>query len=290
MSPAISSVYVGSAAALPGERLISLELLATDRAAIPFAGLPEGITSRRRLTETIETALRCMGVSEQAITLARKLAEHTRKQDWQAGNRPIVWPSNLTLRDQLGVGERHLRRLILELREHGVLVMVDSGNRKRFGRRNASGQIMPGQAFGFDLSTWATCYGSFAEIVATHRAECAARADARRTIKTAKRQIDLLVRLAAEGGMTAMAVQGDRAAALQPAARNLGRRTCRSRCRHQRADRSHGAARQLGILDGGHVSFRDGKTAGSPDAAGCAARWRLWAVSGSGGTGKTART
>jgi hypothetical protein len=33
MSPAASSVYVGSATALPGERLISLELLATDRAA-----------------------------------------------------------------------------------------------------------------------------------------------------------------------------------------------------------------------------------------------------------------
>jgi replication initiation protein RepC len=214
MSPAASSVYVGSATALPGERLISLELLATDRAAIPFAGLPDGIASHRRLTDTIETALRCLGVSEQAITLARKLAEHTRKQDWQAGNRPIVWPSNLTLRDQLGVGDRHLRRLILELREHGALVMVDSGNRKRFGRRSPGGRIVPGQAFGFDLSTWATCHAAFADIAATHQAECAARADARRTIKTAKRQIDRMVRLAVEGGMPGVAVYGDRAAAL----------------------------------------------------------------------------
>jgi replication initiation protein RepC len=197
----------------PGERSMTLKMLVADRAAISFDGLPDGVTSHRRLVDTVETALRFMGVSERAITLARKLAALTHKQDWQKGNRPLVWPSNLTLRDQLGVGDRHLRRLIRELREAGALVMADSGNMKRFGRRDASGRIVPGHAFGFDLSTWATCYPLFAEIAATHKAECAARADARRTIKNAKRRIDRLVELAAADNID-LAGYGRRAAAL----------------------------------------------------------------------------
>jgi replication initiation protein RepC len=184
----------------PGERSISLTLLEADRAAIPFDGLPEGVTSHRRLVDTVETALRCMGVSGPAITLALLLAKLTRKQDWQKGGRPIVWPSNLTLQDQLNITGRHVRRLILELREAGALVMADSGNMKRHGRRDAAGTIVQGQAFGFDLSTWATCYATFADIVATFKAECIAREDARRTLKTIKRKIDRMVELAeAEG-------------------------------------------------------------------------------------------
>ena len=186
--------------AAPGERSISLTLLEADRAAIPFDGLPEGVTSHRRLVDTVETALRCMGVSGPAVTLALLLAKLTRKQDWQKGGRPIVWPSNLNLQDQLNITGRHVRRLILELREAGALVMADSGNMKRHGRRDAVGSIVQGQAFGFDLSTWATGYAVFSDIVATFKAECAAREDARRTLKTSKRKIDRMVELAAAEG------------------------------------------------------------------------------------------
>ena len=183
-----------------GERSTSPLLITVEKAAIPFEGLPEGVSTHRHLTDTVEAALRCMGVGELAITLARKLADLSRKQDWVKGGRPIVWPANLTLQDQLGVTDRHLRRLILDLREAGALVMADSGNMKRYGRRGSSGHIVPGQAFGFDLSTWATCYPTFTKIVADHKADCAARADARKAAKIDKRKIVRVVQVGEEHG------------------------------------------------------------------------------------------
>lgn len=192
-------------ASAAGRRRQTPELLATDRASISFNGLPEGVGSFRALAATVAKALLIMGVSKGAVALARALAEHSQARDWQAGTRPLVWPKNATLEAQLVIGERCLQRYVLELREAGALVMADSANYRRYGRRDALGNIVLAETHGFDLSPWATCYADFATIVRYHGEDSAAVADAARLSRRCKRYIRQIVETAEAAGHDAEA-------------------------------------------------------------------------------------
>lgn len=197
--------YRPKPASAAGRRRQTPELLATDRASIPFHGLPEGVGSFRTLVATVAKALLIMGVSKGAVALARALAEHSQARDWQAGTRPLVWPNNSTLEAQLVIGERCLQRYVLELREAGALVMADSANYRRYGRRDAHGNIVLAETHGFDLSPWATCYADFAAIVRYHGEDSAAVADAVRLSRRCKRYIRQIVETAEAAGHAAEA-------------------------------------------------------------------------------------
>jgi hypothetical protein len=178
-----------------GRRRITAASLSAQVSGIPFRGLPDGVTAPAKLKAVVLDALAIMGVSDKAITLAGRLADRVQKSDWKTGSRPMCWPSNRVLQDELMIGERHLRRCFADLIDAGALIMADSANMKRYGTRDNAGRVVPGQTFGFDLSTWSTNFSDFQAIVAEHRADCARRHDAHTTAKREKRKVDDLAKL-----------------------------------------------------------------------------------------------
>ncbi|PTQ63004.1 replication protein C-like, partial [Celeribacter persicus] len=62
------------------------------------------------------------------------LGAFTQAQDWEEGQRPIVWASNAYLMEQTGVSLSALKRHARRLAEIGVISFQDSPNGKRWGR------------------------------------------------------------------------------------------------------------------------------------------------------------
>ncbi len=74
----------------------------------------------------------------------------TEPQDWAAGARPVVWPSNEQLMELNGINRSALNRHVTCLLEAGLIAFKDSSNGKRWGQRDKDGAIV--EAYGFDLS------------------------------------------------------------------------------------------------------------------------------------------
>ena len=176
-----------------GLRRQTLETFATQGEAEGFAGLPADFPNYRRVHDIAAKALRLLGVSEPALSLLGYLFNWTQPQDWQKGSRPIAFPSNDTVCDDHGLSEASLRRYVMELREAGAITMKDSGNNKRYGRRDPQGRIILASTFGYDLSPLAIYRDHYQGIVKAHKSACALRKDARRTIKIAARALQQMI-------------------------------------------------------------------------------------------------
>lgn len=88
--------------------------------------------------------------------------------DWQPGARPIVWPSAATQEGALCLSRSQVKRLNRRLVELGLVVMKDSPNGKRYGRRaGTNGPII--EAYGFDLSPLADRQSEFEQIAKAGR-------------------------------------------------------------------------------------------------------------------------
>ena len=94
-----------------------------------------------------------LGLKAPERLLLDLLGAYSQSQDWEAGQRPIVWPSNDLLIEQTGFSLSALKRYIRRLAEAGLIAFHNSPNGKRWGRRSADGTIM--EAYGFDLSPMA---------------------------------------------------------------------------------------------------------------------------------------
>jgi replication initiation protein RepC len=191
-----SAALPGVKSGLPntrGLRRQTLETFATQGEAEGFAGLPEDFPNYRRVHDIAAKALRLLGVSEPALSLLGYLFNWTQPQDWQKGSRPIAFPSNDTVCDDHGLSEASLRRYVMELREAGAITMKDSGNNKRYGRRDPQGRIILASTFGYDLSPLAIHHNHYQDIVKAHKSACALRKDARRTIKIAARALQQMI-------------------------------------------------------------------------------------------------
>ncbi|MFG6542384.1 plasmid replication protein RepC [Sulfitobacter sp. M22298] len=91
-----------------------------------------------------------IGLKAGDVMLLDTLGAFTQAQDWEEGQRPIVWASNAYLMEQTGFSLSALKRHARRLAELGVISFQDSPNGKRWGRRDAEGRIV--EAYGFDLS------------------------------------------------------------------------------------------------------------------------------------------
>jgi replication initiation protein RepC len=88
----------------------------------------------------------------------------TKPVDWQPGCRPIVWPSSALQQSSLCIGASQVKRLNRRLVELGLIVIKDSPNGKRYGRRaGQSGPII--EAYGFDLSPLADRLDEFERVI-----------------------------------------------------------------------------------------------------------------------------
>jgi replication initiation protein RepC len=181
-----------------GLRRQTLETFAVQGEAEGFSGLSEDIPHYRRVLDIAAKALRLQGVSESALALLGYLFDWTRPQDWTAGSRPIVYPSNDTVCADHCVTEASLRRHVMELRQAGAIAMKDSGNHKRHGRRDSEGRLILSGTFGYDLSPLALRLAQYQDLAEAHKAGCDLRKEARRNAKIASRALQQLIESAAE--------------------------------------------------------------------------------------------
>ena len=142
----------------PGHRIYTRKML---EALAQPPEIPPGIT-RGRAVEALRRAALELRLSHSAVALVTHLAMLTEEADWRPGTRPIAWPSNVEFRAELELSKAQISTLVRIAIEEGLLAVESGPGGKRFGRRNAAGDII--EAFGFNLCPtngcrrrWPTC-------------------------------------------------------------------------------------------------------------------------------------
>jgi replication initiation protein RepC len=181
-----------------GFRRLTPGLLKVDRVAESFAGLPDGVTIHGQLLAAFKAAAPRLGLSPRLVHAIDWLFRFTMAQDWGRGGRPIVWPSASLQQEALGLSESRVKMLNRALIEAGLITMRDSPNGKRYGKRDAKGQII--EAYGFDLSPIALRHAEFLRLTAEAKAERIEMGRLRRRATIARNGITQILETAAEYG------------------------------------------------------------------------------------------
>lgn len=152
-----------------------------------YQGLPEGV-SKAMLLDRFERAAPRLDIGEGVVRLIRSLVRVTQEQDWTGGIfRPIAWPSNDMLGEELQRSRTAIQSLIRGAVRAGLVHMKDSGNGKRYGYRGDRGEIV--EAFGFDLSPLGARWDEFADLAAARGIEQARRRHLRLKVSEIRREI-----------------------------------------------------------------------------------------------------
>jgi replication initiation protein RepC len=159
---------------------------ATARLADTYQGLPEGI-SKAMLLDRFERAAPRLGIGDGVVRLVRALVRVTFEHDWTGRTRPLAWPSNDALCEELQRSRTVVQGLIREAVRAGLVHMKDSGNGKRWGHRDERGVIV--EAFGFDLAPLAVRWDEFADLAAARGLEQAQRRALKRKLGETRREI-----------------------------------------------------------------------------------------------------
>ena len=152
-----------------GGRRLSLAMLALRERADRFAGAPPGAVRPLSLLAAFQEAEPYLDLPPQAFKLIAWLVKMTQTQDWEAGSRPIAWPSAARQQEYLSLTASAVKTLNRTLFEAGVFVLRDSPTGKRYGRRDGEGRII--EAYGFDLSPLAFRAQEFIRLAAEARIE-----------------------------------------------------------------------------------------------------------------------
>jgi replication initiation protein RepC len=170
-----------------GLRRISPELLDATAMAERFGGLPPN-RSRGHILAAFKRAASCLGIAPRLRDAVDVLMSYSQAQDWQAGSRPIVWPSNAALQEHFGLCKRQVQYLLRMLINARLIIAVDSPTGRRWGRRHpTTGKII--EAYGFDLAPLAVRYAEFMAAAERARADRAARTALRRRLTIAGKAI-----------------------------------------------------------------------------------------------------
>ncbi|WP_299960934.1 plasmid replication protein RepC [uncultured Roseobacter sp.] len=160
---------------------------AGERAAVPKA---KAFVAVKRVGAHI-------GLKAGDMLLLDTLGAFTQAQDWEEGQRPIVWASNAYLMEHTGFSLSALKRHARRLAETGVISFKDSPNGKRWGHRDADGRII--EAYGFDLSPLSARVEEFEQLQAELQAERALCQRLKRQITVARRMIRARIEAAFSG-------------------------------------------------------------------------------------------
>ena len=182
-----------------GFRRLTPGLLQVDRVAESFAGLPDGVTVPGQLLAAFKAAAPRLGLSPNLVHAIDWLFRFTQPQDWGRGGRPIVWPSADTQQEALGLSPTRTKAINRALIEAGIITMKDSPNGKRYGKRDAKGNII--EAYGFDLSPIAARHAEFVRLAAEAKAERAEMRRLRRRATIARNGITQILETVAEYGL-----------------------------------------------------------------------------------------
>jgi len=140
-----------------------------------------------------------IGLKAGDMLLLDTLGAFTQSQDWEEGQRPIVWASNAYLMEQTGFSLSALKRHARRLAEIGVISFKDSPNGKRWGRRDADGRII--EAYGFDLSPLSARVEEFEQLQAELQAERELCQRLKRQITVARRMIRARIEAASHAAL-----------------------------------------------------------------------------------------
>jgi replication initiation protein RepC len=149
-----------------------------------------------RALAAFKAAAPYLGIRPNVVHAVDWLFRFTDPVDWQPSSKPIVWPSAAMQQQEMGLGVSQVKNLNRHLVELGLIVMKDSPNGKRYGRRGPQGQII--EAYGFDLSPIASRFAEFQAISAAGREDRARMASLRRRATIARNCIRQLIETAAE--------------------------------------------------------------------------------------------
>jgi replication initiation protein RepC len=138
-----------------------------------------------------------LGISPRQVHAIDWLMGFTWPQDWEDGQRPIVWPSAAFMRESLGLAVTQTKMLTRSLVELGLVIMRDSPNGKRYGRRGQDGRII--EAYGFDLSPLAVRYQEFIALAEAAAKERERRKELRRRATIARRGLGQIIETARDG-------------------------------------------------------------------------------------------
>jgi replication initiation protein RepC len=182
------SISANSTNHCAGARRMNLTMLAARDRADGFTGLPRGSAKPLRILAAFQEAEPYLGLPAQAFKLVSWLVQKTQPQDWEEGSRPIAWPSAREQQEFLGLGTAAVKKLNRILQDAGIIVMRDSPQGKRFGRRDkATSRII--EAYGFDLSPLAQRQDEFIRIAAAAKVERDRMKALRRRVTLARRAI-----------------------------------------------------------------------------------------------------
>jgi replication initiation protein RepC len=188
----------GRAHSPTGFRRLTPSLLQADKTAGAFQGLPEGVKTPGQLLAAFKEAAPRLGLSPRLVHAVDWLFRFTQPQDWEAGGRPIVWPSASMQQAALDLSPAQVKVINRALIEAGVITMKDSPNGKRYGTRDRAGRIT--EAYGFDLSPLAVRHAEFVRLAEEARAERAEMGRLRRRATIARKSITQILETAAEYG------------------------------------------------------------------------------------------
>jgi len=175
-----------------GHRRVDKRTASTGRIAESFSGLPDRVSHRHVLT-AFKRAAPYLGVPPRLAHAIDTLMSWSREVDWSEGQRPIVFPSNETLSQKLGIGVRQLQKLLANATRWGLVAHRDSANGKRIGARGKDGRLI--YAYGIDLSPLGVRYDEFVRI-ADEGTEADLRVNVlRKRLTAARRRINTLVQL-----------------------------------------------------------------------------------------------
>ena len=167
-----------------GWRKASLGLAVAERHAA--AGEQVAVPKSRAFV-AVKRVGAAIGLKAGDMMLLDTLGAFTQTQDWDVGQRPIVWASNAYLMAQTGFSLSALKRHARRLAEAGVISFRDSPNGKRWGHRDTEGRIA--EAYGFDLSPLSARVAEFEALHAELQAERALCQRLKRQITVARRMI-----------------------------------------------------------------------------------------------------
>lgn len=163
-----------------------------------FAGL-ESSTNRYDLLLLVKRTGKAAGFSPRMVQLLDYYMAFTTELDWEEGSRPIVFQSLSRTAFDLGVSERQVQKLEKQLFDAGAITHHDSGNHKRYGRRDpVSGRLL--FAFGVDLTPLAYLREELEQKLHDKRLYEEAWLETKRQISWLRRQVRaLLLELREEG-------------------------------------------------------------------------------------------
>src|SRR3954465_2503980 len=181
-----------------GLRRLTPGLLGADQTAARFDGLPDGVTVPGQLLGAFKAAAPRLGLSLRIVHAIDWLFRFTQPQDWGRGGRPIVWPSASMQQEALSLSPTRVKALNRALIEAGLVVMCDSPNGKRYGKRDGKGQII--EAYGFNLAPIAARHAEFVRLAEEARAERALMGRLRRRATIARNGITQILETVAAYG------------------------------------------------------------------------------------------